>query len=129
VECIEHFLFNFDHQLHDVKTKSAMAAITTTSASKDLEEDEDHYVDAEKKTYLMEEGLERPKPPEPTRLSTKFWISTGVNTASTAAIVRREQKERVPELIERHRSSSTKASSRPNPSATHKSHSPPSTSL
>jgi hypothetical protein len=67
-----------------------MAASTTTTASKDLEEDEDHYVDAREKTYLVEEGLERSKPPERTRLSTKFWISTGVNTASTAAIVRRQ---------------------------------------
>ncbi len=64
-------------------------ATTETLSKEAFEEDDEHYVDAEEKGLLSEEPPMATPKLDRTGLSSKFWLSAGVNTASTAAIVSR----------------------------------------
>ncbi|KAK5172142.1 uncharacterized protein LTR77_003780 [Saxophila tyrrhenica] len=62
--------------------------MATGSSSKEaLEENEDHYVDAEEKGFLSEESHPSTPPKERTSLGPRFWLSAGINTGATAAII------------------------------------------
>lgn len=52
-----------------------------------MEEDEEQYVDAEEKGFLADDSREPTPPKCRLALTSRFWLSAGVNTTATAAIV------------------------------------------
>jgi hypothetical protein len=81
---LSSYIFSSKHSAHLASTK--MAA-TETIAKVTIEEEEEYDVDAEEKAFLGAEPREPASPPVRPPLSPKFWLSAGVNTAATAAIV------------------------------------------
>lgn len=62
-------------------------ATTVTLPPEAVEDDDEQYVDAEEKGFLLDTPRSTTPPKDRTELSPRFWLSAGVNAAATAAIV------------------------------------------